>query len=64
MRKNIDPVSILMKMTEMSSQADLACRLGVSPSLISDVLRGARPPTRQLLKALGLRARIVYERAP
>lgn len=47
---------------EEGSQRNLAKRLGVSAPFIGDVLLGKREPAAKMLKALGLRRVITFER--
>jgi transcriptional regulator with XRE-family HTH domain len=47
---------------EEGSQRNLAKRLGVSAPFIGDVLLGKREPAPKMLKALGLRRVVTFER--
>lgn len=47
---------------EAGSQRELAKRLGVSAPFIGDVLLGKREPAPKMLKALGLRRVVTFER--
>ncbi|MGH1574512.1 helix-turn-helix domain-containing protein [Methylobacterium sp. P31] len=42
------------------SAAALAAQLGLSPSYLSDVRRGVRPPSARLLAAIGVRKEVRY----
>jgi hypothetical protein len=55
-------VGVLRKLMEDKkySQADLANRIGISPSFLSDILARRRDPGKKLLMYLGLERRIVY----
>lgn len=43
-------------------QADIAKKLGVSTSFLSDVLHGRRAPTTRMLRAIGLERVVFYRR--
>ncbi len=47
---------------EAGSQRNLAKRLGVSAPFIGDVLLGKREPAAKMLKALGLRRVVTFEK--
>jgi transcriptional regulator with XRE-family HTH domain len=48
---------------DWGAQARLAEEIGVSRSFFNEVVRGTRPPTGDILRHLGLRKVVVYERA-
>lgn len=48
---------------DWGAQAMLAEDIGVSRSFLNEVVRGTRPPTGDILRHLGLRKVVVYERA-
>lgn len=50
--KNV--IEILEKRRGVRSIRELAAELKCSPTFVSDVLRGTRPPTPKLLKKIGL----------
>ena len=56
---------LISKLTDMAkesgSQTALAAKFGVSPSYLSEVLRGTRLPGDKILAALGLEKRIVFK---
>lgn len=42
------------------AQSRLAAKIGISRSYMSDVVKGARPPTGKILDYLGLTSKTVY----
>ena len=59
-----DPIKILQRKLRNTTQTALARELGISVSLLNDTLSGHRTPADKLLKALGLRRVVRYERIP
>lgn len=64
--KTIDPVALLRKQVEMSTQTEVARRAKVSAAYICQVLSGRRPCAGKLAKYLGLKvhARMAYTYEP
>lgn len=62
-KKTLDPIALLRKKCEASSQAQIAREAGVSPVYIGVVLSGKKPMAGKLARFLGLkvRRRTVYE---
>ena len=51
------------RMVSMTSQREVASRLGVSPSMICDVLMGRRDITERIAEALGYSRMIVFRKS-
>lgn len=47
---------------ELGSQKDLAQQLGIAPSYLSDVMAGKREPGDKIIRQLGLKKVVVYEK--
>lgn len=62
--KTVDPLKILAEMCAQSSVRKVAIHLGVSAQYVSEVLRGLKEPGDGILKPLGLRRVVRYERIP
>ena len=60
----VNPVKVLEKYINGSSQKDAAKKLGFSEAYLSMVLLGRKPPARKLLAKLGLERRkvVTYRR--
>lgn len=60
----VEVVNLIRQQIELcgNSQKTVAFNLGISPQYLSDILRYRREPGAKLLKAMGLRKRIVYQR--
>ena len=58
----MDPVQILKERCAGREQKAVATELGISPGYLNDVLQRRREPGRKILKALGLRRKITFER--
>lgn len=58
--KNLDPIDALKKAIEdAGSQNALARKIGLPQAYLSQVLGGTRPPSDNLLTALGLKRVVV-----
>jgi hypothetical protein len=62
--KNYDPIEMLRERCTRSNQKQVAAELGVSPQYLNDVLARGKEPGEKILKALGLRRVVRYERVP
>ena len=60
--KTYDPIEILRQRCAKSNQKQVAAELQVSQSYLSDVMRRSKEPGDSILKPLGLRRVIRYER--
>jgi transcriptional regulator with XRE-family HTH domain len=56
-------VELLEKFLKAMSQKDLALKLEVTPQYLNDVLRGRREAGPKILKGLGLKKRVSYEKS-
>lgn len=62
--ETVDPILILEQMCQQSSVRKVATDLGVSAQYISEVMRRLKEPGDKILKPLGLRRVVLYERVP
>ncbi len=62
--RNYDPLQMLRERIAKTSQRAVAAELEVSPAYLCDVLAGRRDPGKSILKGLGLRRVVRYERIP
>lgn len=47
--------------TEAGTQKALAEKLGINQAYLSDILAGHREPADKILKALGMKATVIYD---
>jgi len=58
-------IAVLQRdLNEWGAQSRLAEKIGVSRSYLNRVVNGTHPPTGDILRHLGLRKVVVYEREP
>jgi transcriptional regulator with XRE-family HTH domain len=62
--KNHDPRALLRSLIDGRTQAEVAVELGVTTQYLSDILHNRREPGPTVLKALGLRKVVLYQREP
>lgn len=55
-------IEILRKMQGKRKQYELAKELGISAPYLSDIFKGKREPGPAVLRILGLRKQVVYEK--
>jgi hypothetical protein len=56
-----DVVEVLRRMIARSRPCDVAAKLGVTRSYLSDVVSKWRPPGPKILRGMGLRKVVIYE---
>jgi transcriptional regulator with XRE-family HTH domain len=59
----MDPIKLLETNLRNLSQSDLAGRIGISPQLLCDILKGRREPNEKVFRFLGIEKRVTYRKA-
>ena len=62
MKADIDPLALLHKELETSTQKELAERIGITPQYLNDILQQHRRVSGKALDYLGLEEVITYRR--
>ncbi len=58
----MNPIKLLENSLKNITQADLADRIGISPQLLCDILKGRREPNEKVFRFLGIVKSVTYRR--